>query len=311
MRNDCTADTTTSCGNDGFCDGAGACRKWAVGTTCGVAACASATLLPVPTCNGTGACVAGTPSSCGVYQCSATGASCKTSCTVDADCNNGFCSAGVCVVSNSVTPVNLAGNGDVEYGTTAGWLSANGGSVASQTGAGLVHGGTYSIAGTRSANYMGPAYALPTGAGKYNITAWAMQNTDPTFGSGAMQLLLTCGSPSVQSYPVVGNYGVSLPSGTWTKITGTVDLTATAGCNPSTTGGVVGSVTAYLNQTATESPTASPTLFIDDFVRDGHRRAQPGRQPELRGRHDGGVVAKRRLAGDQHGAGPRRDQQHG
>jgi hypothetical protein len=274
VRNDCTADTTTSCGNDGFCDGAGACRKWAVGTTCGVAACASATLLPVPACNGTGACVAGTPSSCGVYQCSATGASCKTSCTVDTDCNNGFCSAGVCVASNSVTPVNLAGNGNAEYGTTNGWSTNGGGTLAVQTGAGLVHGATYSIADTaRTANYMGPAYVLPTGAGKYNISAWAMQNTDPTFASGAIQLGLNCASPSVQHFPVVGSFGVSLPTGTWKQISGTVDLAATAGCDPSTAGGVVDSVVAYLNQTGAESPTAQPNLFIDDLVvtvTDGH-----------------------------------------
>ena len=100
-----------------------------------------------------------------------------------------------------------------------------------------------------------------------------MQNTDPTFASGAMQLGLNCGSPSASNFPVVGNFGVSLPSGTWTKITGTVDLTATAGCDPTKTGGVVDSVALYLNQTGTEAPTAMPNLFIDDLVvtvTDGH-----------------------------------------
>jgi len=274
VRNDCTADPTTSCGNDGTCDGAGACRKWGPGTTCGVAACASATLLPVPACNGAGTCVAGAPSSCGTYQCSATGASCKTSCTVDTDCNSGFCSAGVCIANNSVTPVNLAGNGDGEYNATTGWATNGGGTLVVETGTGLVHGGTYSIADTaRTAGYMGPAYTLPTGAGKYNITAWAMQNTDTAFASGAMQLGLNCGPTSAANYPVVGGFGVSLPSGVWTKITGTVDLTATPGCDPTQTGGVVDSVMAYLNQTGTESPTNTPDLFIDDFVltvTDGH-----------------------------------------
>ncbi len=274
VRNDCTAAPTTSCGNDGFCDGSGACRKWAAGTGCGVAACASATLLPMPACNGVGACVAGAPSSCGAYQCSASGTSCKTSCTVDTDCNTGFCSAGVCIANNSVTPVNLAGNGDAETNTTAGWSTNGGGTLVVETGAGLVHGGTYSIADTaRTANFQGPAYAIPTGAGKYNITAWGMQNTDPTFTSAAIQLGLNCGSPGVSTFPVVGNFGVSMPSGAWTKITGTVDLTATAGCDPSTTGGVVDSVMLYLNQTAVGAPTAQPNLFMDDLivtVTDGH-----------------------------------------
>jgi hypothetical protein len=274
VRNDCTAALATSCGNDGTCDGAGACRKWAAGTTCGAAACTGGTLLPVPACNGAGACVAGTPSSCGVYQCSATSASCKTSCTSDADCNNGFCSAGTCVASNSVTPVNLAGNGNAEYNATSGWVTS-GGSLALQTGAGLVHGGTYSLANTgRTQNYMGPSYALPTGAGKYNITAWGMQNTDPTFTSAAVQLALTCGSPGVANYgTAVGGFGISLPQGVWTKFSGTVDLTVTTGCDPSMTGGVVDSVSAYLNQTGTEGPTLNPDLFIDDLVvtvTDGH-----------------------------------------
>src|SRR6185295_13840331 len=59
----------------------------------------------------------------------------------------------------------------------------------------------------------------------------------------------------------------------WTKITGTVDLAAIAGCNPSTTDGVVDSAIAYLNQTGTEMPTPTPDLFIDDLVvtvTDGH-----------------------------------------
>src|SRR6185437_4069441 len=176
LHNECTATASTSCGNDGTCDGAGACRNWGVGTPCGSASCSGATLLPVPTCNGSGSCLAGTPSSCGTYQCNTTGASCKNSCTADTDCTQ---------------------------------------------------------------NFQGPAYALPTGAGQYNISAWGMQNTDPTFTHGAMQLVLNCAVPSASHFPVVGNFGVSMPSGVWTKISGTVDLTATAGCDPSTTGGVV------------------------------------------------------------------------
>jgi hypothetical protein len=176
--------------------------------------------------------------------------------------------------------VNLAGNGDLEYGapasgtTPTGWSTNGGGTMALQTGAGLIHGGTYAVADTaRTANYQGPAYSLPTGAGTYNITAWAMQNTDPTFGSGALQVVLNCASPAAAHYLVVQNYGISLPSGVWTKISGSLNLTATAGCDPSTTGGVVDSVLAYMNQTASESPTAQPPLFIDDLsitVTDGH-----------------------------------------
>jgi hypothetical protein len=186
------------------------------------------------------------------------------------------------VANNSVTPVNLAGNGDLEYGTPvapattpAGWSQNGSGTLVLETGAGLVHGGTYSIADTaRTAHYMGPGYALPTGAGKYNVTAWAMQNVDTTFLSGVFQLALTCTSSNTQNFSTtVGGFGKSLPMGVWTKITGTVDYTTTSGCDPSVTGGVVDSVLAYLNQTNTESPTDTPPLFMDDLVvtvTDGH-----------------------------------------
>ena len=98
----------------------------------------------------------------------------------------------------SVTPaasVNLAGNGDLETGTVAGWSPANGGgaiALSSVASSGVSNSGAYSIVGTnRTMPYHGPAYALPTGPGKYIISAWGLQRdltTHPRRPAGAVVL---------------------------------------------------------------------------------------------------------------------------
>jgi len=101
-----------------------------------------------------------------------------------------------------------------------------------------------------------------------------MQNTDATFGSGAMQLALTCGTAASTSYNVIGHYGVSLPQGTWVPISATIDTSAFPNCNPAVAGGVIDAAPfAYLNQTQNEAPTQWPDIYIDDMVvtvTDGH-----------------------------------------
>jgi hypothetical protein len=259
-RMECDASAVTTCGNDGSCDGAGACRKHPAGATCLAAGCSSAAVHTASTCNGTGTCVAGTTTSCGAYQCDGAGVACQTTCTTDASCT-GFCSAAACVAP----PVNIAGNGDVEYGTTNGW-STNGGTLTLQTG--IAHTGTYSASATaRTANFNGPAYPIPTGAGSYTISAWAMQNENAT-QNVALQVNLSCGEPPASGmFPTVGMFNTVLQSGVWKEISGTVDLGNAAACQPgAATPGVVRSATLYLNQTGTGSTVAFPNLFLDDVV---------------------------------------------
>jgi hypothetical protein len=270
-RSDCSASPASSCGTDGFCDGAGACRKYAAGSVCQAASCSSATIHATSTCDGAGTCNAGATTSCGAYQCS--GLTCGTSCTTDAACA-GFCAAGACFAS----PANLAGNGDLEYGTTAGWTTNGGVTLALQnagTTPATVHAGTYALADTaRTANFQGPGYNLPTGAGKYNVTLWAMQN-DNTAQGAAVQVALSCGSTATSFFPTIGTYNFNLPQGVWTKVTGTVDLYGQgAACQPdNATPGVVRSALLYLNQAGATQTVAFPNLFIDDVVvtaTDGH-----------------------------------------
>ena len=111
----CTDGGFAACGNDGFCNGSGACRIYAAGTSCAPAACSNATFTPERTCTGTGtgACQTVTNQSCGKYTCN--GAACRTNCGSTADCtgtsvcNNTFCGGlkGEYFGSNNFTNLKL------------------------------------------------------------------------------------------------------------------------------------------------------------------------------------------------------------
>jgi len=125
----CGPDPKSGCQRDGMCDGAGACRKWALGTICQAGTCNSTTNMVTSdsTCDGSGTCKPGTTITCAPYlckdanvcypsctsggnQCSAgnvcNGTSCGkkplgSMCTTSADCQNGtdsnpHCVDGVC-----------------------------------------------------------------------------------------------------------------------------------------------------------------------------------------------------------------------
>jgi hypothetical protein len=90
-------DPNAVCGADGFCDGQGSCRSYAIPQTpCGDTTCTDATGTAAGTvavtgqlCDGQGNCGANT-ASCDAYVCS--GSACGTSCTKDTDCADGaFC----------------------------------------------------------------------------------------------------------------------------------------------------------------------------------------------------------------------------
>lgn len=94
-RGDCPDDGVASCQRDGACDGAGGCRRYAKDSVCGVVSC-TANQLSGSTCDGLGACVAGSVVTCAPYLCAAQG--CTTSCTVDGECaSDAYCAAGECL----------------------------------------------------------------------------------------------------------------------------------------------------------------------------------------------------------------------
>jgi len=86
-HNFCTDQTKTNqCGNDGTCDGAGACRNVSTSHVCTDSSCSGSVYTPVSTCDGKGACVAVKTQDCTPFACAQTG--CSKTCTTAADCNS-------------------------------------------------------------------------------------------------------------------------------------------------------------------------------------------------------------------------------
>jgi hypothetical protein len=81
----CKASDPSTCGLDGKCDGAGACRNYIAGTKCAEASCMSATLRGVGTCDGKTHCQVPAAVSCGGFLC-ASATACRTTCTEDLQC---------------------------------------------------------------------------------------------------------------------------------------------------------------------------------------------------------------------------------
>jgi hypothetical protein len=95
-RGGCAAQTVDTCGLDGACNGAGACRRHPAGTVCRPAACALGSERTLPaTCDGNGTCGQADTLSCAPYACAA--GSCVTVCQSASDCAPGVpCSNGSC-----------------------------------------------------------------------------------------------------------------------------------------------------------------------------------------------------------------------
>jgi hypothetical protein len=94
---ECADQGASSCGLDGTCNGSGACRTYATGSSCSAGSCAGSTLTRPHTCTG-GACAAPSPSTvdCAPFACTASG--CKTSCAGSSDCTTGYhCKSSACL----------------------------------------------------------------------------------------------------------------------------------------------------------------------------------------------------------------------
>jgi hypothetical protein len=93
----CQTAAPESCGSDGKCDGAGACRKYGATTACGQETCnAAGQLVERGRCDGNGGCTM-IPTTCpGSFRCNRT--RCETFCATDADCiASHFCLNGACL----------------------------------------------------------------------------------------------------------------------------------------------------------------------------------------------------------------------
>ena len=80
----------STCKQDGFCDGNGACRNYAGATVCVAGSCTGATFTTQRTCDGAGTCLPSTTGTCpGSFACDSNNLVCRTSCsqaTSSTDC---------------------------------------------------------------------------------------------------------------------------------------------------------------------------------------------------------------------------------
>jgi hypothetical protein len=89
-RDECAESSENPCGDDGFCDGAGACRKRGAETFCTPAKCSGGVYTPPGLCDGKGACLNGVAISCAPFPCE--GPRCRMVCSSDQQCASGnFC----------------------------------------------------------------------------------------------------------------------------------------------------------------------------------------------------------------------------
>jgi hypothetical protein len=215
--------------------------------------------------------------SCNGYPCA--GGACGTACTDDTGCAPGhFCSAQACPAS----PANLAGNGDLETGTTTGWVAANGLAavqLSSPSSSGYAHGGAYAIEATaRTQYFQGPGYVMPTGLGQYSISLWAMAIQDASTSEIpdlVADVRLACLGGDRFVVVQMSGFGMSAPSGTWMHYSADIDMTTdpnvSSDCDPDGPG-FVRSATLFVSETGTGGGW-NPDLYVDDLViqsTDGH-----------------------------------------
>jgi len=94
-RSQCAPTSTSTCKQDGFCNGAGACRLYVAGTACGAGTCTTDNKATGSLCDGSGTCQAGASVDCTPGLCKSGG--CVSTCTTDSDCAvTGFCNSGSC-----------------------------------------------------------------------------------------------------------------------------------------------------------------------------------------------------------------------
>lgn len=106
---DCKAGDAKSCGLDGTCDGAGACKSFDSSTLCADPVCTGTTFTATATCDGAGKCGAGAKTDCGQFQCTLSG--CRKNCQQDTDCSEGsYCASdGTCAVKKTAGLTCTAG----------------------------------------------------------------------------------------------------------------------------------------------------------------------------------------------------------
>ena len=93
----CAASTPATCGQDGTCDGKGACRQYVKGTECKAGTCDGDSVTGILACDGNGKCSESSTLPCPPYSCDPASNHCALTCTTNAQCAAGQqCVAGSC-----------------------------------------------------------------------------------------------------------------------------------------------------------------------------------------------------------------------
>ena len=93
----CETEDASTCGQTGFCDGAGACELHGADVECAAAMCNTSGATPARLCDGAGVCGEVETTSCEPFA-GCDGVVCATSCSEDGDCIDGMmCDGGMCV----------------------------------------------------------------------------------------------------------------------------------------------------------------------------------------------------------------------
>lgn len=121
---ECGSEAASTCGKSGVCDGAGACARWADGTSCQQASCTGSTLVQAATCK-SGACQSVASSSCAPYLCGGASA-CLKSCNVNAECvSPNVCSNNICAPAATITSIRITGPSVSGGGGSFKWVTVS------------------------------------------------------------------------------------------------------------------------------------------------------------------------------------------
>jgi hypothetical protein len=88
--NECEQQGIDTCGRTGYCSGIRSCQQYPLDTVCVPASCSANVANLARKCNGTGICNPGSTQTCFPYICDAITGACKTTCSLNTDCQTGY-----------------------------------------------------------------------------------------------------------------------------------------------------------------------------------------------------------------------------
>ena len=158
---ECAAQAASTCGQNGSCNGQGACGLHPAGTICAAASCSGATEKSASTCDGSGQCLAGSTKTC-IQGYACMGPLCTTGCVDTTACAAGYvCDPAIqgCVLDVGSTSASSSSASGVGGG------SSSSGQAATTSGAGGSVSSVVATSGAGGGSGSGDQAATTSGAG--------------------------------------------------------------------------------------------------------------------------------------------------